>query len=166
MKLVLKQKILSWFNSYNIYDEYDNIVYTIKGELSWGHKLKIYDKNNIEVGVLKEKVLAFLPKFYMYDNYENELGVISKKLSFVKPKYELSCNDWKVKGDFWEWNYQIVDSVDNKIAVIQKKFNLADNYIIDISKEENALLVLMIILAIDIDKENNAIANAASTINP
>ena len=36
MKLIFKQKMFSWFDSYNIYDAYDeSIVYTIKGQL-WG----------------------------------------------------------------------------------------------------------------------------------
>lgn len=165
MKLILKQKFLSWFNTYNIFDENDNVVYTIKGELSWGHKLRIYDRNNNEIGLLHEKIFTFLPKFFMYDNYGNELGIINKKFSILKPKYELSCNDWKVEGDFWGWNYNIIDADENKIASIQKKLTFVDNYEVDIPQEENGLLVLMIVIAIDIDKENSANAAANTTIN-
>ena len=46
MKLLFKQRFLSWFDSYDIYDEYGEVYFTVKGQLSWGHTFKIYDKNN------------------------------------------------------------------------------------------------------------------------
>ena len=43
MKLLFRQRFFSWFDSYDIPDEHENTVYTVKGQLSWGHCLKIYD---------------------------------------------------------------------------------------------------------------------------
>ena len=43
MKLLFKQKMFSWFDSYDIFDEEGNTVYTVKGQLAWGHCLKIFD---------------------------------------------------------------------------------------------------------------------------
>ena len=57
MKLLLKQKVFSWFDSYNIYDENENVIYKIKGELSWGHLLRIYDESDNELGFIKQKML-------------------------------------------------------------------------------------------------------------
>ena len=50
MKLLFKQRLFSWFDSYDIYDEAGNTVYIVKGQLSWGHKLVIYDAYGNEVG--------------------------------------------------------------------------------------------------------------------
>ena len=36
---------------------------SLKGQLSWGHKLAIYDAYGNEVGMVVQKVLTFLPKF-------------------------------------------------------------------------------------------------------
>ena len=66
MKLLFKQRFFSWFDSYDIYDEEGNVVYTVKGQLSWGHCLKIFDKNGTEIGMVKEVVFSFLPKFEIY----------------------------------------------------------------------------------------------------
>ena len=41
MKLLFKQRLFSWFDSYDIYDEAGNTVYVVKGQFSWGHKLAI-----------------------------------------------------------------------------------------------------------------------------
>ena len=41
MKLLFKQRLFSWFDSYDIYDEAGNTVYVVKGQFSWGHKLAV-----------------------------------------------------------------------------------------------------------------------------
>ena len=51
MKLLFKQRLFSWFDSYDIYDEAGNTVYVVKGQFSWGHKLAIYDAYGNEVAV-------------------------------------------------------------------------------------------------------------------
>ena len=66
MKLLFKQRFFSWFDSYDIYDEAGNTVYVVKGQLSWGHKLVIYDAGGCEIGMVVQRVLTFLPKFELY----------------------------------------------------------------------------------------------------
>ena len=69
MKLLFKERMFSWFDTYDIYDEYGKIKYVVKGQLSWGHLLKIYDRNNQKVGYIKERIITFLPKFEIYVNH-------------------------------------------------------------------------------------------------
>ena len=66
MKLLFKQRFFSWFDSYDIYDESGNTVYTVEGKLSWGHCMKIYDAYGNELGMIQEKIFTFLPKFEIY----------------------------------------------------------------------------------------------------
>ena len=63
MKLLFKQRFFSWFDSYEVFDDAGNTVFSVKGELSWGHLLRIYDACGNEVGSIKEKILTLLPKF-------------------------------------------------------------------------------------------------------
>ena len=67
MKLLFRQRMFSWFDSYDIYDENENTVYVVKGQLSWGHCLKIFDACDREVGTVRERVLTLLPKFEIYE---------------------------------------------------------------------------------------------------
>lgn len=152
MKLLFKQRLFSWLDSYDIYDENGDVIFEVKGELSWGHKLKIYDKNGMPVGTVKEKMVTFLPKFklYLYDQY---VGELKKELTFFKPSFILACNNWYVEGDFLEWDYQIIDDHNNVVAVINKQlFNLTDTYQLEIFNPNDAICVLMIVLAIDAQK--------------
>ncbi len=152
MKLLFKQRLFSWFDSYDIYNEAEETIFTVKGKLSWGHCLKIYDAVGSEIGTVKEVVLTLLPKFELYlgDTY---VGCISKELSFLKPKYNIDCNGWHMVGDFMRWNYSILDMSGRNIAVVSKQvFHLTDTYVIDVCDPQDALCALMLVLAIDAEK--------------
>lgn len=152
MKLLFKQRFFSWFDSYDIYDEAGSTVYTVKGQLSWGHCLKIYDAAGREIGTVKERILTLLPKFEMYLG-QQYLGCISREFTFFRPKYTIDCNGWQVEGDFLEWDYRILDSSGAWIATISKELlNWTDTYTLNIPNPQNALAVLMLVLAIDAEK--------------
>lgn len=152
MKLLFKQRLFSWFDSYDIYNEAGETVYTVKGQLSWGHCLKIFDTYGNEIGTVKERILTFLPKFEIYlgDKY---IGCISKEFAFLKPKYNIDYNGWHIEGDFFEWDYSILSQGGQNIATVSKQlFNLTDTYIIDVNDSQDALCALMLVLAIDAEK--------------
>ena len=152
MKLLFKQRFFSWFDSYDIYDEAGNTVYVVKGQLSWGHLLKIYDASGYEVGTVREKIITFLPKFevYMGNTY---IGRISKEFTLFRPKYDIDFNGWHIDGDFLEWDYSIVGSRGELIATISKQLlRWTDTYVIDIVNPNDALCALMFVLAIDAEK--------------
>ena len=152
MKLIFKQRLFSWFDSYDIYDEAGNTVFTVKGELSWGHLLRIYDATGNDVGYIKERVFTFLPKFEIYlgDNY---VGCISKEFTFFKPKFNIDYNGWTVDGDWFEWDYSIFNSSVQTVATVSKEiWNWTDTYVIDVKDPNDAICVLMLVLAIDAEK--------------
>ena len=52
MQLLIKEKIFSWRDSYNIYDENENKKYFVKGKIiSLTHTFNVYDNNNNKVEV-------------------------------------------------------------------------------------------------------------------
>ena len=147
MKLIIKQKIISWFDSYNVYDENDNVVYVVKGKLAWGHKFVIFDASGKELGCINEKIISLLPTFEIYKGKE-KIGLIKQKLTLWKPKYTFDLDEYEIDGDFWGLNYKIKKS-GNEIASINKKFfSITDTYTINSSKED-AFNVLLIVVAID-----------------
>ena len=152
MRLLFKQRLFSWFDSYDIYDEQGNTVFTVKGQLAWGHCLKIYDAAGRELGMIRERIVTFLPKFEMYLG-GNYVGCITKEFSFLLPRFSIDCNGWDVQGSFLEWDYSIVDRSGLPLAHISKElFNWTDTYVIDVVKPGDALCALMLVLAIDAEK--------------
>lgn len=152
MRLLFKQRFFSWLDSYDIYDENGNTVYTVEGKLSWGHCLHILDASGQHIGTVQEVVLTFLPKFELYiqDSY---VGYIAKEFTFFKPRYKFDCNGWQVHGEFMEWDYEIIDGAGCHIATISKElFRMTDTYVIDVVRPEDGLMALMVVLAIDAEK--------------
>jgi len=152
MKLLFKQRFFSWFDSYDIFNEAEETVYTVKGQLSWGHCLKIFDALGNEIGMVKEKVFTWLPKFEIYIGGQL-IGSITKEFSFFKPKFNIDYNGWHVEGDWFEWDYSIIDTFGHQIATVTKElWNWTDTYIIDVNNPQDALCILMLVLAIDAEK--------------
>lgn len=152
MKLLFKQRFFSWFDSYDIFDEAGNTVYTVRGELAWGHLLRIYDAYGQEVGCVKERVFTWFPKFEMYIG-GNYIGSINKEFSFFKPKFNIDYNGWLIDGDWFEWNYTILNGTYQSVATVSKElWNFTDTYVIDVCDPNDAIYALMLVLAIDAEK--------------
>lgn len=152
MRLLFKQRLFSWFDSYDIYDEDGNTVYTVKGQLSWGHCMKIFDAHENEIGMIQERVLTLLPKFEIYLG-GNYVGCIRKEISFFKPVFDIDYSGWHVEGDFFEWDYNILNSSGGCVARVSKELlNWTDTYVIDVNNPQDALGALLLVLAIDAEK--------------
>lgn len=152
MKLLFKQKFFSWLDSYDVFDVTGETVYTVKGQLAWGHCLKVFNKYGEELGTVKQKIFTWLPKFEIYfkDSY---IGCISREFTFLRPKYNIDYKGWHVEGNFFEWDYIIRDNAGNNVAVVNKElFNWTDTYSIDVANPNDALTALMLVIAIDAEK--------------
>ena len=152
MRLYFKQRIFSWLDSYDIYDEAGNTVYTVEGKLSWGHKLEISDASGRYRGTVQERVLTFLPQFELYEG-ETYLGCIRKEFTLFRPSFTLDFRNWTVDGNWLEWDYEIRDGAGQTVAEISKEvLHWSDTYVLDVKRPEDALYVLMVALAIDAEK--------------
>ena len=152
MKYYFKQRFFSWLDSYDIYNEYNETVFTVEGVFSLGHCLQVYDHNKEHIGTIKEELFRLLPHFQIF--YKDEyVGEIVNEFSFFKPSFTMDFIGWHVDGEWMEWDYTIKDEYGNLIATISKDlFNFTDVYWIDIEDDNDALDVLMVVLAIDAEK--------------
>lgn len=152
MKLMFKQRLFSWLDSYDIFDESGQTVYQVKGEFSWGKCLHVYGANGNYLGTVKQKVWTWLPKFEIFIG-SAYAGRITKRFSILHPSYEIEYLDWHADGNFLEWDYEITGQSGQLIASVSKEvFHLSDTYCIDIAEPDSALHVLMLVLAIDAEK--------------
>lgn len=152
MKMLFKQRFFSWFDSYDIYGENGETIFTVEGKLSWGHCLHILDASGEHIGTVQEKVFTFLPEFEL-SAYGEYLGKIRKEFTFLKPRFTFDCSDWEVEGEWMEWDYSITSPSQGLVAAISKElWQWTDTYVIDVPDPGNALCALMVVLAIDAEK--------------
>ena len=152
MKLLFKQRLFSWFDSYDIYREDGSTVFTVEGKLSWGHCLHILNAAGEHIGTVQEKVMTFLQQFDLYA-YGEYLGSLRKEFTLFTPRFTFDCSDWEIEGSWTEWDYAITSPSQGIVASVSKElFNWTDTYVIDLEDPGNALCALMVVLAIDAEK--------------
>ena len=156
MKLLFKQRFFSWLDSYDVYNEAGDTVFEVKGELSWGHCLKIFDARGNELGTVSERIFTWRPKFEIYlgDSY---VGEISKRITLFSEDFDIDFNGWSVEGDCLGWDYTVYGATGDVVASVSKVLlNFTDTYEIDVRDEKDALMALMLVLAIDAEKCSNS----------
>ena len=152
MKLYFKQRFFSWFDSYDIYGEDGSVLFTVEGQLSWGHTLHILNARGDHIATVKQVVLTWLPKFEFYIG-EQYVGMLQKEFSFLQPRYNIDFNGWHIEGNWLEWDYQIQRDDGSPAAVISKELlHWTDTYTIETEHGRDALCALMVVLAIDAEK--------------
>lgn len=151
MKLLIKQRVFAWTDTYDVYDEWENVRYFVKASMwQFGHQIHVIDRRTgAEAGGVFQKLLAFLPQFYLEVN-GREMGSIRREFSFLRPRYTLDVNGWRVQGDVFGWDYDVVDGGGRYIMHISKEpFHWGDTYVLDIPDPRDEVLCLLIAIAID-----------------
>lgn len=149
MKLLIKQRVFSWTDTYDVYDDNENVKYGVKAEFfTLGHKIYVYDCSNHEVGAINQKLLSLFPVFEVIID-GRKIGMIQKKFSVFRPRYEIDYNGWQIEGDFLGWDYQVERNGYGICHISKEPFHWGDTYVLDFQKQEDEVLLLLLVLAID-----------------
>ncbi|MGN1147251.1 MAG: LURP-one-related/scramblase family protein [Lachnospiraceae bacterium] len=149
MRLLIKQRVFAWGDTYDIYDENENVKYVVKAEiLTLGHQLHVYDAAGNEIGQICQQLFTFMPKFEIVMGGRT-CGTICKQFSFFTPKYEIDFNGWRVEGDFLGWDYDVYAGCSSIIHISKEPFHWGDTYVIDIADPQDELMGMMLVIAID-----------------
>ncbi len=149
MRLLIKQRVFSWTDSYDIYDESGHVKYFVKAELiALGHQLHVYDVNHNEVGVIRQRIMTLLPAFDIEVN-GRFLGCVQKKFTLFYPQYEIDYNGWRVEGDFLGWNYEVFSGCSAVMHISKEIFRWGDTYAINFADPADELMGLLLVIAID-----------------
>lgn len=149
MKLLIKQRVFSWTDTYDVYDEAGNQKYFVKAELfRLGHQIHVSDRNGREIGMVKQRLFTLLPAFDIEID-GRDVGMIQKKFSFLQPRYEIDYNGWRCEGDFLAWDYDVYAGCSVAVHIAKELFHWGDTYTIDIHNPEDEVMALLLVIAID-----------------
>ena len=125
MQLLIKQRVFSWTDTYDVYDKAGN-----------------------EVGMVKQRLMTILPAFDI-EIGGKEFGSVQKAFSFLKPRYDLDYNGWRCEGDFMAWDYDVYEACSAVVHISKKPFHWGDTYVLDILDPKDEIMALMLAIAID-----------------
>ena len=149
MKLLIKQRVFSWTDSYDIYDEWGNPRYFVKAEFfTLGHQIHVYDQRGNEIGSIHQRLLTLLPAFEIV-LHGQPLGRVRKELSFFRPRYSVECSGWDVQGDLFGWDYDVYNGPQLAAHISKELFRWGDTYVLDILDPRDEELALLLVIAID-----------------
>ncbi len=157
MRLYFRQKVFSLTQRSDIFDELGNIVFTAQGEfLSLGRKMHIYDANNFEVGFVQQKLLHLMPRFSVYINGQYIADIV-KEFTLFKQNYRIEGLSWKIDGDIFAHDYRITCGGQYIASIHKRWMTWGDSFEIDIAHEQDTIMALAVIIAIDcvIDNSQN-----------
>ena len=158
MRLLIKQRVFSFGEKFDIYDEQGNVKYFVKSELfSFGQQLHVFDMHDNEIGSVHQVLFSFPKQFEIVMNGSTK-GYITKQFTLFWQKYDVDFNGWSVEGDFLDWNYDVYSQGRPIIKINKEWLAWGDTYTIDFENPEDELMGLMLVIAIDAancDHNNN-----------
>lgn len=160
-KYYINQKF-SFRDRFTVKNEHMDDIFYAEGQLfSLGKKIRLHTMDGDEVLYIQQKVWSFLSRyeFFIGDELVSEM---KQEFTFFKKKYNIVMPNWNITGDVWSMNYEIREG--NKIiASINKKwFSFMDAYEIDVHAEEYLELILGVVIVIDADLEQDAVAASSN----
>lgn len=161
MRYLVREKIFSFSDRFNIQDEYGNIRFEVEGQIfSLGNKLRIYDENGRELIYIEQKIWRFLPEYNIYK--ENRLlATVKRELSLFKPRFNIESQygNLAIDGDVFAHNFSILKN-GRPIAWVSKKWiSFSDTYSVEISDGEDDAFILSLAIVLDqvlYDNRNNS----------
>lgn len=150
MELYIRQRVFSWTDSYDVYDERGEARYEVRAEfLALGHQIHVYDKRSgREVGSIHQRLFTFLPQFEIVLGGKT-CGVIRKEFSFLLPRYQVDFRGWDVEGDFMGWDYRVVQGQREVMSISKELFRFSDTYVLRYESPVDELPGLLLVIAID-----------------
>ena len=150
MQLMIRQRVFSWTDTYDVYDENGEARYYVKAEwLSFGHQIHVYDKRSgEEVGSIHQKLLTFLPAFEIVIGGKTA-GTIRKEFSLFMPRYSVDFRGWDVEGDILHWEYSVCQGEREVMSIRKEWLTWGDTYFLNYRDIGHEIPGLLLVIAID-----------------
>ena len=150
MELLIKQRVFSWTDAYDVYGQDGQAKYFVKGDFfSLGHRIRVFDKlTGQELGSIQQRLLTLLPAFDILVG-DRIVGTIRKKFTFFTQDYQVDYRGWDVEGDFLGWDYQVIQGNTPVMSISKEWLTWGDTYTLRYTDPANELPGLLLVVAID-----------------
>ena len=159
MQLCIRQRVFAWGDTYDVYDEFGQPKYFVKGAaFSLGHQIRVYEKTTgREVGAILQRLLTLMPTFEIVVNGQ-VCGTVRKRFTLFMPKYDVDYKGWVCEGDLFCWDYRVMENGREVMRINKEFLTWGDTYSMyyrDAAHEIPGLLLVLAIDAANCDNDNH-----------
>jgi uncharacterized protein YxjI len=152
--LYLKQKVFSFRDDYQVFDEHQHVQYLAKGRLfSLRSRKEIFlPESTTPLYTILQAVIAVSPTYFLYDKNQVEVAKFSQQLlSFFGTKFHLVVHKkrYYIQGDIFGLTYMINDEQGTLVEIKKKWLSWGDTYHIMIHDRFETTLAISVVLMID-----------------
>lgn len=152
MKYLIKQKIFSLTDSFEIEDETGKVVITAKGKFfSISSSQTLYDQRGNELLKIKRKYLTLLPACKLLCADGSEWLIKKRFWPFWTSRFTITgpAGELEINGNLWQHEYQISRNSAPLAAVSKAWFSWSDTYGVEIFAPELTAQLLAAVIVID-----------------
>jgi uncharacterized protein YxjI len=153
MRYVMRQKLFTLTDDYNITDADGKDIYYVDGQLlSLGKKLSFQDMAQKELAFIQQKLLNWGPTYEIWHDGELEAVVKKELFTFFHCVFhvdEPGHDSLTAEGNFNDHEYVFTRAGQHVAAVSKQWFTFADTYGVDVSEGEDPVLILACTVVID-----------------
>ena len=165
--LYYNQKMFSWGANFSIFDQNDNeCYYSDNPVFSWKDRVSIFSKTTgQQVLRISQKPFAFRPTYYISDSSDKLLATVYSTFQFFRTRMiiESYLGNFELKGQFMSMEYTIEKNENIVCSIHKRMFSMKPMYEVQISDDENELLYIGILVALNLlqrARNNSAAASA------
>ena len=132
--------------------------------------MSLYDTEGKELAKIHKKLISLHETHFIEIDGKEVTELRTKLFHPFNQEIDMPEIGWEIRGNFFEHDFSIYDSGDNLRAVLHRKYiSLGEGYQITITSDEDVVLVLAIIVALerimkdrDAARQSGAIAAGAT----
>jgi len=150
LELLIRQRVFSWTDSYDVYDMAGQPRYEVRAEFfTLGHQIHVYEKSTgREVGSIHQRLLTLLPKFDVVMGGQT-VGTVCREFTLFRQNYQVDYRGWSVEGNFLGWDYQVTEGGRTVLTISKELLRFGDTYVLRFQDPRDELPGLLLVLAID-----------------
>jgi len=153
MRYLMRQKWLSWTDSFEIEDEQGQPAFTVQGAIfSWGNHLTIRDATGSEVAEVKQVVFSWGQNYEVYRGGALWARVNKEWFTLFKARFASDVpgpDDLEAEGDFFDHEYEFRRGTRVVARVSKKWFSWTDAYGVEVLPGADPLLIIASTVVID-----------------
>lgn len=163
-KYYFKEKFFKITDNYWILDENGDRAFFLDQDFKFfGYEASLLDKNKDRLFHITKKIISLLPKFFV-DFEDGSKIEISSDLTFLRKSIRVKSSDinLKLKGSFWDYDFEIYEGR-NLVGEVNKKiFSFTDTYELTVHDERYTLACLALVICLNKIKDDEDAAAASS----